>query len=87
MTLKALSKIRYSYKEALSKLLRQTSIPLRFILRDIILLVDPALALTRKLVRILTIGEIDKRIQNTKIKECEIRTLSFKQDDDVISKH
>ena len=32
-----------------------------------------------------TIGEIDRKIQNTEIKECEIGTLGFEQDDDVVS--
>ena len=52
-----------------------------------ILLVDSTLALTWKLVRTLTIGEIDRRIQNTEIKKYEIRTLGFKQYNDVVSEY
>src|SRR6266487_1657497 len=86
LTLEALSKIGYSYEGALSKLLEQTSIPPRFTLRDIISLADPALALTRKSVRTLTIREINRKIQNIEIKECEIKTLGFEQDNNVVSK-
>ena len=52
-----MSKIGYSYKGALSKLLEQTSILPSFTLREIILLADPALTIASKLVK--TTGEID----------------------------
>jgi len=45
MILEAMSKMRYSYEGALSKLLGQTSIPPGFTLGDMISLVDPALIL------------------------------------------
>ena len=52
-----MSKIGYSYKGALSKLLEQTSILPSFTLREIILLADPALTIASKSVK--TTGEID----------------------------
>ena len=54
--------MRYSYKRALNKLLRQTLIPFRFIFKDIILLVNLILTLTYKLIRVITIEKINKRI-------------------------
>ena len=46
------------------------------------LLADPALTIASKSVK--TTGEIDQKIQNTEIRECEIRALEFEQDDDDI---
>ena len=57
-----MSKIGYSYKEALSKLLGQTSIPLGFTLRDIILLVELVLKLVGKSTRTLKSRKINRKI-------------------------
>jgi hypothetical protein len=63
-----LLKLGYSYKELLSKLLNQTTLLPSFILKEIILLINPAF--TKRVP--LIVGETDKRMQEIEIIKCEI---------------
>jgi hypothetical protein len=63
-----LSKLGYSYKGSLSKLLDQTTLIPGFTLGEIILLVDPAF--TKRIP--LVVREINKRIQEIEVIESKI---------------
>src|SRR6266536_4289539 len=67
---RALSRLGYSYKDSLSKLLDQTTILPRFTLREIILLTN--LAPTTRRTSSLVQGQTDKRILDVKITEYKI---------------
>ncbi len=70
-----LSRLGYSYKDSLSKLLDQTTILPRFTLREIILLTN--LTSTIRRTSSLVQGQTNKRILDTKITECKISIEEF----------